>query len=305
MITKEQFEQISIVNNQARELAEQHLPKQFDPALIHNYSPMEHVVCGKVGKFEISLDQPKIEWPIITMRNAILSGQKPTNLKCESPTSYHRLTRDGGTLTTDSPNEIYTQCQAFQEAQGNVLVSGLGLGMALGILLGKPGVEYITVVEKEKSIIQLSEPYTNWLRKRYRLQVIHQDIFKYLKTSKGVFNFAYHDIWYGTGESEWVETIVPLYRATRKAGIPNMGGWCERDMQSQLFVSLFTNAMTQSDSTWKPIQIFLDALRRQGIQFPFEDSEMLLVQYIQQYLLDIGSSSWEETFNWDQKRKRT
>ena len=182
------------------------------------------------------------------------------NVSFSEPIAFHQLIGPHGLMTTDQPNEQYTQWVGFREAAGHVLVSGLGLGMVVGMILKQPGVKSVTVVEKQSEVIALTTPYLQSL-KTDRVRVVHQDIFKFLDARRPAFyDFAYHDIWYGTNEGTWAEIVVPLWSATRRAGINQIGGWCEREMQGQLFTGLFSAAFTYPHHEWKPYRVFLDAL---------------------------------------------
>lgn len=55
--------------------------------------------------------------------------------------------------------EINTHLTAIDVAHGNVLVTGLGLGMFLTAILQKPELKSITVIEQSEEVIQLVAPY--------------------------------------------------------------------------------------------------------------------------------------------------
>ena len=62
-----------------------------------------------------------------------------------------------------TPNEIETMKKSISEATGNVLTYGLGLGYYAYMVSMKENVESVTIVEKDKEIIDL-------FKKKYKLE---------------------------------------------------------------------------------------------------------------------------------------
>jgi hypothetical protein len=161
-------------------------------------------------------------WEVASMRHMVLFGVKPFKVNFGTPITFHKLVgpRDGnggiGTLTSDQPVEVYSQYIAFRKCHGRVLVGGLGLGMAAQMILDLPRVTSVTVVERDSRIIKLMQGQID-----PRIKIVKSDLFEFLKIEAfaGQYDSAYYDIWYGTGESDWVENVVPLYRLSRRAGI--------------------------------------------------------------------------------------
>jgi spermidine synthase len=88
--------------------------------------------------------------------------------------------------------EIRTHRAAIQEAKGNVLVTGLGLGMYLTAILAKEEVNSVTVIEKSEDLIRLVSPH---FIDDQRVTVICADAFYWKPPKDAHYDFVWHDIW--------------------------------------------------------------------------------------------------------------
>jgi len=104
---------------------------------------------------------------------------------------YKRLKRSGTVVMSNTPDEIRDFRHFTYQAKGSILINGLGLGCVIKVLLDKPEVTKITVIEKSEDVIKLVAPYFN----DERLQIIHADAFEYKPQKNEKFNFVWHDIW--------------------------------------------------------------------------------------------------------------
>jgi hypothetical protein len=98
-------------------------------------------------------------------------------------------------VMSDTPTEIREHADAIAEAEGDVLITGLGLGCIVSALLAKPEVNTITVVEIDKDVIALTAPY---YEDEERVKIVNMDALAAAKVFKelGVyFDYAWHDIW--------------------------------------------------------------------------------------------------------------
>jgi len=103
---------------------------------------------------------------------------------------YAELLVDGALVMSDTRHEHITNIDAVLASQGHVLIGGLGLGMICHPIAAKKGVTKITVVERNKGVIDLVSPT---LPKK--VEVIHSDIFDYKPEKGAKFDTIYFDIW--------------------------------------------------------------------------------------------------------------
>ncbi len=95
------------------------------------------------------------------------------------------------------PSEIYSMKEQMEQAFGNVLVLGLGLGYYPFIISLKDSVKSITIIEIEPEIINLFNQYIfPYFPCKDKIKIIKADAISYLKTVKPTdFDFAFCDIW--------------------------------------------------------------------------------------------------------------
>lgn len=93
------------------------------------------------------------------------------------------------------PHEITTMDNSIKDAFGNVLVLGLGLGYYPYMCLKNKNVKTITIVEKDKKIIDFYNNNLSLLNNK-KIKIIFQDAIEFLKTSKNCYDFCFADLWH-------------------------------------------------------------------------------------------------------------
>jgi hypothetical protein len=111
------------------------------------------------------------------------------------PGTYTRLVhKDKGVIMSDTLDECEDLLPIIDRAQGRVLVTGLGLGVAADSLLRKPDVSHVTVIEKHKRIIYLVGRHLMDLHGD-ALEIIRADAFAWKPVPGQRWDYAWHDIW--------------------------------------------------------------------------------------------------------------
>lgn len=143
------------------------------------------------------------------------------------PGTYKKLTKNGTIIMSNTPAEIRDHSYFLHIAKGDILINGLGLGVAVKYLLGKKEVKSITVIEKSQDVIQLVAPHLN----DPRLNIIHADAFEW-KSPKGMqYDYVWHDIW----DNICSDNLPEMHKLHRKYGRKSgwQGSWvrelCERN----------------------------------------------------------------------------
>jgi hypothetical protein len=147
---------------------------------------------GKCGPWEIErFTVSEHEARIFNLRQAM---QWTAHRRIDGGT-YTRLTRNGKVIMSDTPAEQADHWDIIHRAEGLVLVNGLGLGMVVGAMLGKPNVNHITVVEKDADVIELVGRQIDVAEVADRLMIVHCDAYEY-EPPKGItYDVVWHDIW--------------------------------------------------------------------------------------------------------------
>jgi hypothetical protein len=141
---------------------------------------------------------------------------------------YAKLKRGETIVMTDTPFERLSNYEAVHQAQGRVLIGGLGLGMVLLPILRKPTVERVYVLEQDPAVIELVAPgLQRAVPQDYeeKLQLLCGDV----KVSGSasvvaglVFDTIYLDIWDEISGDNW-----PEYKALKLLWRKSLavGGW--------------------------------------------------------------------------------
>lgn len=200
----------------------------------------------KIGKFKIVREKLSAGKKIcaVSMREAFFTGKKSKSVAWDTDVYFHKLLSDSGVLMSDIPQEQESNFPYVDNMKGEILVGGLGLGLVAKYLEGKKDVKKLVIVEKEKDIIKLVEPYSKFKKS----EVVCADLFDYLKKCKRKFDYAYYDIWSPTGEDVLYTHVRPL-RTLSEGIIRNdrIVCWQEDVMLGQLRMQLETLIMTANE----------------------------------------------------------
>lgn len=98
----------------------------------------------------------------------------------------------GSIMMSDTEMEKRTNTSFVYEANGDVLIGGLGLGMVLLAVQAKEEVNSVTVIEIEQEIISLVAPQ---LPLNEKVTIIRGDIFEWYPPKGILYDVIYFDIW--------------------------------------------------------------------------------------------------------------
>lgn len=146
----------------------------------------DHVGDWTVEVFELSEDDVRIH----NLRAAINPSARFN--ECP-PGRYARLVGPHGLVMSTTPMESWTNRAPVRAAKmgcRSFVTTGLGLGCVVEWLLAVPEAERVTVVERERDVIEMIAPYFA----DDRLRIVHADAFEW-KPDDAPYDFAWHDIW--------------------------------------------------------------------------------------------------------------
>ena len=144
---------------------------------------------GKSGAWEVShfkVSKEDAKWSML--RASICSGGARDYVP---EGSYTYLKRNGSTIMSNTPSEMNDFAHFTRIAEGDILVNGLGLGCVIKVLLAKPEVKRIVVIEQSTDVIKLISPHF----KDERLTIINADAYEYLPPKGEKYDYVWHDIW--------------------------------------------------------------------------------------------------------------
>lgn len=128
---------------------------------------------------------------------------------------FIRLTHRGEIVMSDTNMEKRTNSSFVLNAHGNVLIGGLGIGLILLAVQDKEDVSHITVIEKNKEVIDL---IADQLPLNGKVEIVNADVFDYVPTEK--YNTIYMDIWNYINEDVYNQQMRPLMNRYRRYLVP-------------------------------------------------------------------------------------
>lgn len=150
------------------------------------------------------------------------------------PGRYVRLINRCDCVMSDTPMEKETNRDFVRNAHGNVLIGGLGIGLIVLAIQDKEDVKQITVVEKNREVIEL---VGKQLPLNSKVCIVNDDVFEYKPLIK--YNTIYMDIWNYINEDVYNKQMKPLINRYRKYLVPKaedenryIDCWCKRQAKN-------------------------------------------------------------------------
>lgn len=128
---------------------------------------------------------------------------------------FIRLTHRGSVVMSDTEMEKQTNSAFVRNAHGKVLIGGLGIGLILLAVQDKADVEKITIIEKNREVIDL---VASQLPLNDKVEIVNADVFEYAPTEK--YNTIYMDIWNYINQDVYRKQMKPLISRYRRYLVP-------------------------------------------------------------------------------------
>lgn len=180
----------------------------------------------KVGDFELSHFEIGEKDFIAMYRMGISAGR------------YVKLSHNGECVMSDTDTEKRTNSSFVINAHGKVLIGGLGIGLILLAIQDKEEVWHITVVEKNKEVIEL---VGSQLPLNSKVHIVHDDVFEYKPLFK--YNTIYMDIWNYINSDVYEREMKPLISRYRRYLIPKsedenryIDCWCKHEAKNGICI---------------------------------------------------------------------
>lgn len=118
--------------------------------------------------------------------------------------AYPAVLQDGREWMTVTPNEIATMRAPLQAMHGRIAVMGLGLGYFAYMASENPAVTQITIVERDREIIDLfTRHILPQFPQRDKISIICEDAFKFaagMGCSRPAYDCAFVDLWHDVAD---------------------------------------------------------------------------------------------------------
>ena len=137
------------------------------------------------------------------------------------------ISKTEGTMMSDYPDEKITNQKFIDNAYGDILIFGLGLGLIIFPLLDEDNVHSITIVEKDLELPSLVEPIIKRLDSFSKVKIVNGDAFDYFDKLEEKYDTIYFDIWSRiTDESfEEMDKLHETYRPLLKSENSYIDSW--------------------------------------------------------------------------------
>ncbi len=183
-----------------------------------NPSPSSKIPEGRSGEW--SVERFVVSDADAKFHNFRCAFQPGMSHRMLDPGSYTQLRYNRQIVMSDTPAEIFDLYEVQQQARGHILLNGLGLGLALQMVLDKPEVLTVTIIEISSDVIALISPSFE----DPRVQIIEADAYKWQPPKKCIYDVVWHDIWSGI----CFDNLVGMKRLHRRYGRRSrwQGSWC-------------------------------------------------------------------------------
>ena len=140
---------------------------------------------------------------------------------------YLALTEGNNVWMSLNPNEIETMKPYIKKGKGNVLVLGLGMGYVPYMMSLKDEVKSITIIEKDKEIIELFKKVLlpQFVNKN-KIKIIEDDAISYLNKNNK-YDYIFADLWHDPEDG--LSLFVQLKRINN-----NIDCWLEVSLYQML-----------------------------------------------------------------------
>ena len=145
------------------------------------------------------------------------------------PFTYLAIEQNNTTWMSVTPFEIHTMEPILKTLKGKVVALGLGLGYFAFMAALNPSVTHITVIEKDKTAIELFIKYIfPFFPHPTKITILHQDAFDYLSVVQNDVDFLFVDIYHSADDGLplylRIKKIEPLWKRT------SFSYWLEQSM---------------------------------------------------------------------------
>lgn len=164
------------------------------------------------------------------------------------------------------PSEISSFAPFINEAHGNILVMGCGLGYLAYMLSVKDSVDKVTIVELDKNIKTMFETYLK-PQMNNKIEIIEADALEFLSVEDiSKYDYCSVDIWHGA--LELFEIYPRLLLLEQKHKGTKFHYWVEEDMHvvlERIWMMLIQRRLNGQD-IGSDLRLFTDILNSQNIE---------------------------------------
>ena len=241
----------------------------------------------KLAKFSLSL----------TCGWRLFSGLPSKSMALPRDWTESVMEQEGQRWRSTHPIEVFGQKFAAERAHGDILISGLGIGLVLHELRTNKEVKSVTCVESERDLIDLLSHHFP------EVVFVNEDPKKYMEKSQGEkkFDFVYIDL-DGDSEGAFYHHAAPLRMRAMQvlkstSGREDIVCWMEEVMRGQIIMDILrgiatkSNILDSSESHRAFAKIDVDFFTKFGMLKPGKKTSAVVVQFVQNWEMNKSDRS--------------
>ncbi len=154
--------------------------------------------------------------------------------------SFPTVFENGVEWMAIKPNEIETMKSPIEGANGRVVTFGLGMGYFAYMSHLKSSVSSVTVIERDKSVIELFKAHIlPHFDKPEKIKIIEADAFEYAENvmPREGYDYAFVDLWHDTADG--VELYIKMKKLEHLSKNTHFEYWIERSILVSIRKSIF------------------------------------------------------------------
>lgn len=177
-----------------------------------DFTPMKEVLTpGKNGDYELKIRTLTEEEVRFEQLRALVNGRY-REIRGLVPDDYMILKHKNTIIMSDTPMEQRTNLDFLRNAEGDVYIAGLGMGMIIYPLLFRENITSITVIEYAQEVIDLIGPQLEGYPNSGILNIIQADALEWRPEKGTKYDTIYFDIWPRISQDNWPD-MVKLHRS--------------------------------------------------------------------------------------------
>lgn len=194
---------------------------------MRNYIDLSQYYPSQVtfGKFNLKTTPHKMK-----ASNGVINFYGVGDFNNEFPLQYNLQRNQSEHVMDNGPFELITNKHFIDNANGDVLIFGLGMGMIVYPLLLDTDVTSITIIEIDQDIIDYVGGIVKENDPSNKVTIIQGDAMTYHEQMVGqVFDFIYFDYWDLLNDNAFNEMAIvkQLYSPNKKNPDSVIYSWCE------------------------------------------------------------------------------
>ena len=181
-----------------------------------------------------------------------------------------------------TPNEIETMRQPIDEASGDVLTLGCGLGYYAYMVAEKENVSSVTIVENNPAVIEIFREYIlPQFPHGDKIRIVQADAFEYLRgITDGQFTYCFADLWANSAD---IAPYLKVRRICDRFTETKVSYWIQDGLDMSIQLSILHRLYAQYNGDGQLVEEVKALMKQEAEEDP---TSMVALQLEGELLLD-------------------